>query len=95
MALFGHLIFLTLLTCELSTSTDRSRSRCIDHFTEIRAKKLRKRPATAELLTWIHIFDKLEVNLEVPTPEQLQKLASTYSILAKNPEDLKRLRENL
>ncbi|MEZ4885260.1 MAG: MoxR family ATPase [Chitinophagales bacterium] len=67
----------------------------IDHFTEIRAKKLRKRPATAELLAWIHILDKLEVNLEVPTPEQLQKLASTYSILAKNPEDLKRLREDL
>lgn len=67
----------------------------IDHFTEIRSKKLRKKPATAELLAWIHILDKLDVKIDVPTPEQLQKLASTYSILAKNPEDLKRLREDL
>ena len=67
----------------------------IDHFEEIRAKKLRKKPATAELLAWIHILDKLNVNMNVPTPEQLQKLASTYSILAKNPEDLKRLRDEI
>ncbi len=67
----------------------------IDHFAAIRGKKLRKKPATAELLSWIHILDKLDVNVNVPTPENLQKLASTYSILAKNPEDLKRLREEL
>ncbi|MFK7905913.1 MAG: AAA family ATPase [Chitinophagales bacterium] len=74
---------------------ERMLEAALNHFEEIRAKNLRKKPATAELLAWIHILNKLEVNMNVPTPEELMKLASSYSILAKNPEDLKRLREDL
>jgi len=77
------------------TFKERMLEAALNHFDEIRSKNLRKKPATAELLAWIHILNKLEVNMNLPTPEELMKLASSYSILAKNPEDLRRLREDL
>ncbi|MEM7374489.1 MAG: MoxR family ATPase [Bacteroidota bacterium] len=65
----------------------------IDHFVEIRRSKgLRKLPATAELLAWIHILDKHKIDLNSDIPEQLTRLAMSYSILAKNKEDLEKLR---
>lgn len=65
----------------------------IDHFVEIRRSKgLRKLPATAELLAWIHILDKHKIDLNSDIPEQVNRLAMSYSILAKNKEDLNKLR---
>lgn len=59
----------------------------ISHFVHIRKNKgMRKKPATAELLAWIHILDKLGVDMQ-----DKEKLRKSYSILAKNADDYKRL----
>ncbi|MEM7658277.1 MAG: MoxR family ATPase [Bacteroidota bacterium] len=71
----------------------RMLSQAIDHFLEIRnGKGLRKPPATAELLAWIHILHREKIDLARDTTEQLEKIAMSYSILAKNKEDLRKLR---
>lgn len=66
----------------------------IQHFNDIRNTVKKKMPATAEFLTWISMlqslnFDKLDIN------GQIEKLAMSYSVLAKNQEDLKQLKEKL
>ena len=72
---------------------DRMLSDAINHFLEIRKNKgLRKLPATAELLSWIHILDKHSIDVNAKIDEEIQKLAMSYSILAKNKEDLRKLR---
>lgn len=68
-------------------------SDAVDHFLQIRASKgLRKPPATSELLAWIHILDKNEINLNSDVQAEIEKLWMSYSILAKNKEDLQKLR---
>ena len=65
----------------------------IRHFEEIRKNRgLRKPPATAELLAWIHILDREGIDLNSDIPEQVEKIAMSYSILAKNKDDLDKLR---
>lgn len=69
------------------------------HFKEIRSDilGLRKKPATAELLDWLHVLLSLELdpgNLEQLRPEQLDSLALSYAILAKSREDVDRLLEH-
>ncbi|TAE49491.1 MAG: MoxR family ATPase [Bacteroidetes bacterium] len=64
----------------------------IQHFLEIRKNKgLRKPPATAELLSWIHILNREGIDLSSDVEEQVKKLAMSYSILAKSKEDLDKL----
>ncbi len=59
----------------------------INHFEHIRKNKgLRKKPATAELLAWIHVLDKLGVEMH-----DKEKLRKSYSILAKNKDDYRRM----
>ena len=68
-------------------------SEAINHFMEIRRSKgLRKPPATAELLAWIHVLDRHRIDIHADVEEQVTKLAMSYSILAKNKEDLDKIR---
>lgn len=72
--------------------TDGMLDAAIEHFTDIRENRgLRKRPATAELLAWIHILDQQEIDLSGNIADQLSKLAMSYAILAKNKDDLEKL----
>jgi len=67
----------------------------ITHFMDIRANQgLRKPPATAELLAWIHILDREGINVKGDVSSQVEKIAMSYSLLAKNQEDLDKLRAN-
>ena len=64
----------------------------IDHFTDLRENRgMRKRPATAELLAWIHILDEQNIDLSGNISDQMEKIAMSYSILAKNKDDLDKL----
>lgn len=73
----------------------------INHFLEIRKQKpLRKFPATAELLAWIHVLHEDRINLEEglkkSAPRELkQMIFKSYSLIAKNKEDLARLKADL
>ncbi len=64
----------------------------IAHFEDLRAMKLRKKPATAELLSWIHVLNSLDIPPESDVPAEIQKLKMTYTILAKNQDDLEMMR---
>lgn len=59
----------------------------IDHFEAIRKMPLRKKPATAELLAWVQILERLKVDIGNPAPGQMDVIALSYSVLAKNKED--------
>lgn len=60
----------------------------IDRFEEIRKLALRKAPATAELIAWVRILDRLALDARGAA----ETLAFTYSALAKNEDDLKLMR---
>lgn len=74
----------------------------VDHFEKIRSDrnlKLKKLPATAELIYWAMLLHKLEFDPSVLTPgkkasaQERQLLQTSYSVLAKTREDLDALRE--
>jgi hypothetical protein len=56
---------------------------------------LKKPPATAELLAWVRILDQLQIDVEHLQPGQKEALAFSFSALAKNKEDLERLRKSI
>lgn len=59
----------------------------VTHFEEIRGLALKKKPATAELLAWVAVLNKMHANNNSLEPGKSEALAFTYSILAKNKED--------
>ena len=73
----------------------------IAHFTEIRdRKRLRKRPATAELLSWIDVLHEQGIDLSAGLDPQAdrklkQQIFHTYSLIAKNKDDMARLKADL
>jgi MoxR-like ATPase len=67
----------------------------IRHFLQIRKLALRKRPATAEFLAWLQILDRIGVNPDKLQTGEAEALLCTYSILAKNHEDLDLLRREV
>lgn len=58
----------------------------LQHFEEIRKIELRKKPATAELLSWLRVLQRLGVSPVTGGP-QPAALVTTYSALAKNQAD--------
>jgi MoxR-like ATPase len=66
----------------------------ISHFAEIRQLALKKKPATAELVSWIRVLQDLDLNPQALKPGQIEALAMSYSILAKTQDDLALLNKN-
>jgi MoxR-like ATPase len=75
--------------------TEAMTSHAIEHFQEIRSLTLRKPPATAELLEWITILQRHEIDVRNATPEERDVIALTYSVLAKSGQDLAVMRQHL
>jgi len=59
----------------------------IRHFGAIRELALKKKPATAELLAWMQILEKMQLDPANLKPGEAEALAFTYSILVKSKED--------
>lgn len=59
----------------------------LEHFEKIRELSLKKKPATAELLSWIRLLEKRQLDVRALKPGQVEALAFTYAILAKSKED--------
>ena len=77
---------------------DSALKNAIEHFLSIRKLGLEKNPSTAELLGWIALLSKMGLNVKDAkslTAEEKDALLSSYSVLAKSDEDLKRLRTEL
>jgi len=74
----------------------------VKHFEAVRDEKilkLRKKPATAELIQWATLLFKIQfpaAKLDDPaklSPDERSLLLSSYSVLAKSKDDLKALQE--
>jgi len=63
----------------------------LEHFEEIRSLALAKRPATAECLAWLRVLQHMQVDPKNLKPGQAEVLSLSYSVLAKNKDDLNRL----
>ena len=72
----------------------------VAHFHKVRQACKRKKPATAELLQWTMVLEQLHQSGELPI-DQLdsasgrarEALLGSYSLLVKDKEDLKQIRE--
>ena len=73
----------------------------LEHFEDIRKnKRLRKAPATAELLAWIDVLHRKEIDLisglESSDSKKLkEQIFNSYALIAKNKEDMLQLKKNL
>jgi len=98
----GSEILLSILSSKLDGFNDSQLKSIVKHFNEIRDDKslrLKKKPATAELLFWTILLQKLNFdpgwldNIKRLTEKQKAQLLSSYSVLAKNKEDLRALKD--
>lgn len=64
----------------------------VAQFERIREAALRKRPTTGELLAWIRVLDRLQIDLSRLKAGDAEAVTFTYAILAKTEEDLALLR---
>jgi MoxR-like ATPase len=99
--LYYHIPFPTaeellyILNRKLSDTPPTDLRRIIKHFLQIRELNLKKPPSTAELISWAFLL--LESNFpldrlnKVLSFEEKKKLLTSYSLLAKNKEDLELL----
>ncbi|MEY3367132.1 MAG: hypothetical protein RI973_287 [Bacteroidota bacterium] len=73
--------------------TEKVAAKAIAYFDQIREQGLRKKPATAELLAWLHLLKsrQLDPASAASDKETDAKIRQTFSLLAKNKEDLQRL----
>ncbi len=79
----------------LSPKYEKMLQQMVLKFIEIRNKGLRKPPATAELVRWVEILTKRGIDLDKIAEGDLnmkQRLADTYTVLAKNREDLEKIK---
>jgi MoxR-like ATPase len=67
----------------------------IAHFLKIRDEKLKKAPATAEMLAWLRIVKQLHLRFDKLDEKEREALRFSYSVLAKNKEDLEKLTGNM
>lgn len=76
----------------------------VNHFKNIREDKglkLKKLPATAELIFWANLLKKLDFpisnlpNISKLSAEEKEQLVTSYSVLAKTKEDLETLKEKV
>lgn len=66
----------------------------VEHFLQIRTMSLKKKPATGEFLPWLGLLQSLKLDTfdaKSMNEGQREALAISYSILAKNNDDLKKL----
>lgn len=93
---------LGILQAKTDGFTDEELEPIIDHFITIRKGrrvKLKKDPATAELLYWTMLLRKLDfpvaklTDIDTLTADELKQLHTSYSVLAKTREDLAALKK--
>jgi MoxR-like ATPase len=65
------------------------------HFEEIRSLPLRRRPATAECLSWLQVIDRMHIDVRNLRAGQAEALALSYSVLTKSAEDSSLVRRTL
>ena len=90
---------LKILSVKTDGISEGDLKKIIEHFYTVRDMKLKKSPATAELIFWALLLQKtgfplskLGSNL---SDDEKMTLKMSYSVLAKNKEDLENLKGNI
>jgi MoxR-like ATPase len=95
---------LRIVAAKIDGYTEGSLKKLIAHFEEIRDGKtvrMAKNPATAELINWVGLLNKADFDADkIEDPSALsaadrETLLMSYSVLAKNREDLKNIAKML
>ena len=95
---------LEILQSKVPEMADINLNGIIQHFLSIREgrkMKLQKKPATAELIYWVLLLQKMSFpsgklsDLGRLSEEESKRLAVSYSVLAKTKEDLQTLRNSI
>lgn len=81
---------------QLGENSAYSNEQLITHFQKLRELVKKKKPATAELIAWLRILEiqdflKEDLNMNALSPRQKKILMLSYSVIAKNKEDLARI----
>ena len=93
---------LEIVSSKVDQYTEEELKLVVNHFNKIRTDrglKLKKLPATAELIFWANLLKKMEFDInQLEDPSKLddsakEQLITSYSVLAKTKEDLNALQE--
>ncbi len=68
-------------------------NRALEIFLSVRKRNLRKKPATAEFLSWISLLAAGKIDPAAKDEKSRRWMKAAWSVLAKTPEDLALLRE--
>ncbi len=95
----GEEMLLRILKSKVSDLAPAQLDIAIQHFHVIRGKCKRKPPATAELLQWVSVLERLQqlgkftvdklLSVDNLSSDEIQELQATYGLLVKDKEDLK------
>ena len=93
---------LRIVSAKVDGYNENSLKKLIAHFEEIRSGKtvkLSKNPATSELINWVSLLKKMDFNADKIDGElsasERTDLFTSYSVLAKNRNDLKEIQKML
>ena len=90
---------LKILNSKTTGIPEADMAKAIAHFSEIRDMKLKKSPATAELIFWVLLLQNVGFPMSkiggTLSDAEKEMLRMSYSVLAKNKEDLTSLKDNL
>ena len=90
---------LKILNSKTTGIPEADMAKAIAHFSEIRDMKLKKSPATAELIFWVLLLQNIGFPMSkiggTMSDSEKEMLRMSYSVLAKNKEDLMSLKDNL
>lgn len=67
----------------------------LTRYEEVRKSVSRKKPSTDELLAWVHMLSRLNIDAKNPRPADKLALSFTYSILVKDAGDLQTLQKEV
>ncbi len=91
---------LRIVSAKVDGYSESSLKKLIAHFEEIRSGKtvkLSKNPATSELINWVSLLKKMDFNADKIDGElsasDRTDLITSYSVLAKNRNDLKEIQK--
>lgn len=93
---------LRIVSAKVDGYSEKTLKSLIAHFEEIRSGKtvkLSKNPATSELINWVALLKKMDFNADDIDDELIvterAKLLTSYSVLAKNRNDMKEIQKIL
>ena len=89
----AHAQLVEIVRAHLGESSQYADDRLIRHFLQVRDAVKKKKPATAELIGWLRMLElenflTPDLSFERMSPEQRKSLRFSYSVLAKNKDDL-------